>query len=65
MIKISFRKNLIYMLLLIISYLLRRIILIIIDEIFGLNNSLIFCFLMFLGEIIGGDWQHIIIKELF
>ena len=54
MIKISFRKNLIYMLLLIISYLFRRIISIIIDEIFGLNNSLIFCFLMFLGEFIGG-----------
>ena len=42
------------MLFLIISYLFRSIISIIIDEIFGLNNSLIFCFLMFLGEFIGG-----------
>ena len=54
MIKLSFRNNLIYLLLLIISYVIRRILIIIIDEIYGLNNSLIFCFLMFLGEIFGG-----------
>ena len=54
MIQLSFRKNLIYLLLTIIFYLLRRILSIIIDEIYGLNNSLIFCFLMFFGEIVGG-----------
>ena len=54
MIKISFRKNLIYLLFLIISYFLRRILLIIINKIFRLNNSPIFCILMFIGEISGG-----------
>ena len=54
MIKLSFRKNLIYLLMCIISYLLRRTLSIVIAEIFGLDNSLIFCFLMFLGEIVGG-----------
>ena len=54
MIKLIFRRNLIYLLLLIISYLLRRILSIIIGEIYGLDNSLLFCFLMFLGEIVGG-----------
>jgi len=54
MIKLSFRKNLIYLLLCIISYLLRRTLSIVISENFGLDNSLIFCFLMFLGEIVGG-----------
>ena len=54
MIKISFRKNLIYLLFLIIPYFLRRTLLIIINKIFGLNNSLIFCMLMFIGEIAGG-----------
>ena len=54
MIQLSFRKNLIYLLLANIFYLLRRILSIIIDEIYGLDNSLIFCFLMFLSEILGG-----------
>ena len=53
-IELSFRRNLIYLLFTIIFYLLRRILSIIIGEIYGLDNSLIFCFLMFLGEIIGG-----------
>jgi len=54
MIRISIRNNLIYLLLLFISYTIRRIVSIIID-ILGLDNSsLIFCFLMVLGEIIGG-----------
>ena len=56
MIKISFRKNLIYLLLLIIFYLLRRTLSIVIDKMFGLDNSVIFCLLMFLGEIVGGAW---------
>ena len=54
MIRISIRKNLIYLLLLFISYTLRRIVIIILD-ILGLDNSsLLFSFLMVLGEIIGG-----------
>ena len=64
MIKLIFRRNLIYLLLLIISYLLRRILSIIIVEIYGLDNSLLFCFLMFLGEIVGG-LVYIIGKYLF
>ena len=54
MIKIVFRKNLIYLLLLIISYFTRRIIVIILNG-FGLINSLIFSFLMCLGQIVGGS----------
>ena len=54
MIRISIRKNLIYLLLLFISYTLRRIVIILLDKIFGLDNSLIFSFLMVIGEIIGG-----------
>lgn len=54
MIKISFRKNQIYLILLIISYLLRRILSIIISEIFKFDNCLLFCFLMCFGEIFGG-----------
>ena len=54
MIKISVRKNLIYLLLLFISYTLRRIVIILLDKIYGLDNSLIFSFLMIIGEILGG-----------
>ena len=54
MIRISIRKNLIYLLLLFISYTLRRIVIILLDKIFGLDSSLIFSFLMVLGEIMGG-----------
>ena len=54
MIKLSFRKNLIYLFVLIVSYVLRRIISIIISEIYGLDKSLIFCFLMVLSEIVVG-----------
>ena len=54
MIKISIRKNLIYLLLLFISYTLRRIVIILLDKIFGLDNSVIFSFLMIFGEILGG-----------
>ena len=54
LIKLSFRKNLIYLFLLFIFLILRRILGIIISGIYGLDNSLIFCLLMFLGEFIGG-----------
>ena len=54
MIKLSFRKNLIYLVLLTVSVILRRILSILIDEIYSLNYSLLFMFIMFLGEIIGG-----------
>ena len=67
MIKISCRKNLIYLLLLFISFFLRRILSIIIDKIYGINNSLIFIFLMVLGEIIGGSiiflYQNTFLKK--
>ena len=54
MIKLSLRPNLIYPLLLIISTFLRKIISILILELFQFKGSLLFTFLMFLGEIIGG-----------
>ena len=54
MIKLSYRRNLIYLLLLFISYLLRRIIGIIIGKLYDLGNSLIFVFIMFLAEFMGG-----------
>ena len=53
-ITLSFRKNLIYLFLLFIFILLRRILAIILSSIYGLDNSLIFCLLMFLGEFIAG-----------
>ena len=55
MIKIGFRKNLLYLFLLVISFFLRRALEIIIDEVTGLHNSLIFCYLMCLGQIVGGS----------
>ena len=54
MIKLSYRRNLIYLLLLFISYLLRRIIGIIIGKLYDLGNSLVFVFIMFLAEFMGG-----------
>ena len=45
----------IYLFLLFISYDLRRLLDIIIYSIFDMNNSLIFCFLMCLGQIVGGS----------
>ena len=63
-IELSFWGNLIYLLLTIIFYVLRRAIGIIIEEISGLGNSLIFCFLMFLGEIFE-DYQYIVDKYVF
>ena len=53
-IKIAFRKNHIYLVFLFFSYFSRRILLIILNKLFGMGNSLIFCFFMCLGQIIGG-----------
>ena len=54
MIKIAFRKNHIYLVALFFSYFFRRILLIILKKIFGFKKSLIFCFFMCSGQIIGG-----------
>ena len=54
MIKISIRKNHIYLVILFFSYFFRRILLIILQKIFGFKKSLIFCFFMCLGQIFGG-----------
>ena len=59
MIKIYFRNNIIYLLFLTLFYLLRRSVSIIIDKMYGLDYSVIFCLIMFLGEIIGGAWTFI------
>ena len=45
----------IYLVLLFFSYFLRRVLVIIIDELFNLNTSLIFSFFMCLGQICGGS----------
>ena len=65
MIKIGFRKNLLYLFLLVISFFLRRTLEIILDEVTGLHNSLIFCFLMCLGQIIGGALIYWYQKSFF
>jgi len=54
MIKIALRKNHIHLVILFFSYFLRRILLILLSKIYGLGNSLIFCFLMCSGQMIGG-----------
>ena len=54
MIKISLRKNLIYLFLLFFFYFLRRVLVLIIEESFELSDSLIFSFFMCLGQISGG-----------
>ena len=54
MIKLAFRKNQIYLILLSFSYLIRRILSILLKKIFGMSNSLIFCYLMCLGQFFGG-----------
>ena len=65
MIKIGFRKNLLYLFLLVVSFFLRRTLEIILDEVTGLHNSLIFCFLMCLGQIIGGALIYWYQKSFF
>jgi len=54
MIKFSTRRNLIYVLLLILSYYIRKIILILIGSIYEFTNSIFFTTLMFLGEMTTG-----------
>ena len=54
MIKLAFRQNHIYLVILFFSYFFRRILLIIFQKIFSFKKSLIFCFFMCSGEIFGG-----------
>ena len=54
MIKFAFRKNQIYLIFLFFSYFIRRILSILLNKIFGMSNSLLFCYLMCLGQIFGG-----------
>ena len=54
MIRIALRKNLIYILQVIIHYYLRRIVSTIIRKVYKFNDSLIFTLLMHLGELFGG-----------
>ena len=54
MIRIALRKNLIYILQVIIHYYLRRIVSTIIRKVYKFNDSLIFPLLMHLGELFGG-----------
>ena len=54
MIRIALRKNLIYILQVIIYYYLRRIVSTILRKSFEFNDSLIFTLLMHLGELFGG-----------
>ena len=54
MIKISLRPNLIYPIYLIISTFLRKIVTILISKFFSFKGSVIYTFLMFLGELIAG-----------
>ena len=53
-IKIGLRNNLIYILMLIIFNLLRKIDLIVLDQIFEFNSSLLFIIFMFFGELLAG-----------
>ena len=59
MLKVSPRRNLIYVFLLILCYNLRKITLMLVGSIFGFTNSIIFSTLMFLGEFLTG----LIIKQ--
>ena len=54
MIKFSARHNLIYVILLITGHYVRKIVGMFIDSIYPFTNSMIFCLLMFLGEMCGG-----------
>ena len=59
MIKIRLRKNLLYLLALYICSYCRKIIIIIISEVFHFKSPYIFLFMMTLGEIIGGATIYI------
>ncbi len=65
MIKISLRPNLIYPLYLIISTFLRQIVSIIISKVYNFKSSVIYTFLMFIGEIIGGVFFYLKEKRYF
>ena len=54
MIKIALRRNLIYPIYLIFWAFLRKIVSILISKLFNFSGSVIYTFLMFLGELIGG-----------
>ena len=54
MIKVSLRPNLIYPFYLIIWTVLRKIVSILMSKIFEFKGSIIYTYLMFLGEMIGG-----------
>ena len=67
LILISIRRNLYYIINLLIHYYLRKVDLIIINTKFQFNDSLIFTFLMFFGEFFAGLsiflYQHIFLKK--
>ena len=67
LIHISIRRNLYYIINLLIHYYLRKVDLIIINAKFQFNDSLIFTFLMFFGEFFAGLsiflYQHIFLKK--
>ena len=65
MIKISKRPNLIYPLYLILCTFLRKIISIILSKLYKFKNSVIYTFLMFIGEIIGGVFFYLYQKGYF
>ena len=65
MIKISLRPNLIYPLYLIIWTLLRKIVTIILAKLYKFDGSVIYTFLMFIGEIIGGLFFYLYQKGYF
>ena len=67
MIKIALRRNLIYPIYLIFWAFLRKIVSILISKLFNFSGSVIYTFLMFLGELIGGFvtfmYQYNFIKQ--
>lgn len=67
MIKISLRRNSIYIINLIIHYNMRRVIRTIINNYFSFKDSLIFTVLMVLGEFFGGlsvyIYQHLFLNK--
>ena len=65
MIKISTRKNILYLLLLFAYYYLRKIDGIIISKVLDFHSSFIFTFLMAFGELFGGLAIYLYQKFLF
>ena len=59
MIKIKLKKNLLFLLAMYISYFIRIIISIVIDNLFELNAPYLLLYMMSLGEIIGGSTIYI------